>query len=171
MKIKIFNNEQYKRDVYIFFIIVIILGILISIGMHSPGSNTETSFCKPNSVQSGSYTAQLSIPKSANYAVWIHLETPIQIDFNTSPDNYNPLYFGVDNNYCYMVGGEQYIPQNTWTWVNSLNNNSASSLRVYLTKGTHTFQITGLYISIDQVRFIRNNCVPINTGQNCPVLN
>ncbi len=164
----IFKNKLFQQDVLIFTLLVIIIGSLIFISFRNTNQIQVSNYCKPTGIQSGTIIVKINVTNTANYKVWLNVESPMQINFNDLPDIYNPLLVGIDNNTCYKVGNGQIIPLNSWVWINGLNNNSGENFSVSLKKGIHTFTISGVYISIDQIKLIKDSCIPVLSGSNCP---
>jgi hypothetical protein len=166
-----FRNQLINRDL-IFVGLLIVVGsvILLTVGKES-SINYSTKYCRPTGIQSGSDSFSLYAPTSANYLVWLHLEVPMQINFNDLPGVYNPLLVAVDNQQCYMVGNNQTLALNTWAWTDQLNANPLRRFRVQLSKGIHTFAVTGVYSSIDRLELVIGNCIPAGDGSNCASLN
>ncbi len=156
---RILNSKLIKHDLFIFTVLVVILGGLVLIGFQNTSSENESNFCRPYQAQSGTNTVSVNVPNSGDYYIWINVESPIQISFYTLPDTYNPLLVGVDGNTCLKIGQGSNIALNTWTWV--------SSSKIALNKGDHIFTISGTTISYNQIKLIDSNCVPINDGTNC----
>lgn len=146
-------------------VLLIILIFIVFLSIKQP-TTAITSYCKPNGISNGTDRINIYVSRASSYVVWIHLESPIQINFNDLPGEYNPLLVSVDGKSCYRVGGQPMI-LNTWTWINYLNNGPNSIFRINLSKGTHTISITGSYVSIDRVELVNGSCVPINEGSNC----
>lgn len=162
-----FRNRLLDRDA-IFLLLLVVIGaiVLLTFGRQAPFTSAS-SFCKPVGINYGTDTFDIYAPENGSYLVWLHVETPMQIDFNDLPDVYNPLLVAVDNKQCYTVGKNSVLPLNYWAWVDQLNTQPLQRFRVNLTRGLHAFTVTGSYISIDRVELIRNTCEPVQNGSNC----
>lgn len=161
------KKEYIKEEAINIVVLLVLAGVVVFAGLVNPKSNSLSNFCKPSGITNGTDTFSLHVSRTSNYRFWIHLETPIQISFNDLPGTYNPLLVAVDNKACYMVGGNQDIVLNTWTWINDVHSNSNEPFNIRLGRGNHVFSITASYMSIDRVELVSGSCVPINMGTNC----
>jgi hypothetical protein len=104
-----------------------------------------------------------SIPTSGTYTIWSRLMTATASN--------NSYYLQVDCGAPISVGGST-LPVNTWTWVNYRDANTSSDVRVSLSAGSHTFNLTGQdpSVMIDRVVFTTDtSCIPSGTGDNCAI--
>jgi hypothetical protein len=164
----ILKNNIFTRDILLVCVLLIVTIVAAFNSFKQPNTSHLSNYCKPPSITNGTDTIKAYISQPASYVVWVHLETPMQIDFNNDlPGVYNPLLVAVDNSNCYEVGGSETVALNTWTWINYLNTNPAKTFKINLNSGVHIFSITGSYASIDRLELLSNNCTPINNGSNC----
>jgi len=152
-------------------ITIILLVILTAVLIYNHYNNTTakiSDICSSQASSYGSDTLSVSVPKTNNYIVWIHLVSPLKISYVNLVGTYNPLFVIIDGNKpCYKVGGSPNMPINTWIWVNYLNNNPSQLFRVSLTKGNHHLIIVGRYASVDKIEVLKQNCTPTKNVSSC----
>ncbi len=75
------------------------------------------------------------------------------------------------NTNCYVVGDNDTIPANTWTWVDYQNGNASSKIDVnFTTTGNHNIKLIGREdgVKVDRVIAVTDtSCTPTGTGDNC----
>lgn len=166
---KIFKHIYLNRDLIIIVILVVVTGVIIFNNAANLKTSSPSNYCQPYGVSGGSTAIKMYVSKSTNYEVWVHLESPVQINFNNNlPGTYNPLLIAVDNKNCYQAGANRVLNLNTWSWISYSNSTNPKLSRIYLAKGGHILTITSLFTSIDRVELLNSDCTPVADGSNCP---
>ncbi len=146
---------------------IIILILLITFILFVPGFTKAQTACPTLSGTEPSVVNSINIDTQADYVIWSRISSP-----NTSNNSY---YLQVDNNNCAMlVGDDDSMASNTWSWINySKNATTTNILKINLTVGSHTIKLIQREpgLKIDKIIFTSNpTCIPTGNGStftNC----
>lgn len=155
MKQKIYTNTN---------MFVIIASIFLAIALVLVyTSKSEAAACTAPTVDRGTVSSTVSIPTSGTYAVWSRI-----MPGTASTDN--SYLLEIDGTTCYVVGDNNAIPVNSWTWVDYQNGTTTTKTQLSLTAGNHTIKMIGREdaVKLDRVIFTSDlACVPTGMGDNC----
>jgi lysophospholipase L1-like esterase len=124
---------------------------------------TQAAACAAPAQDFGSATATISISQSGSYRIWSRIMTG-----TAATDNSYSLE--IDGTNCYVVGDNDTMPSNTWTWIDYQGGSTTTKLDVNLTAGTHTFKMIGRESAVKIDRIITasdTSCTPTSFGDNC----
>ena len=111
----------------------------------------------------GSFTAQVTVPNTASYRLWVRLKSPIAAN--------DAVQAQVDADTPIRLGDAPVTP-NAWTWIDYKNGDTASKSDLSLTTGLHTIKITGIEsgVKVDRVMVAAAGCIPSGLGDNCATI-
>ncbi|HMH30885.1 MAG TPA: fibronectin type III domain-containing protein, partial [Methylomirabilota bacterium] len=139
-----------------------VLALVLGGNLVASNNKVSADSCTPPATTYGTATMTVTIPSTDTYNIWVRMLSP--------SSSANSILLNIDNSSCYNVGGNASIPANAWTWVNYSGGNTATTMRLGLSQGTHTFTLTGTQagVGIDRIEALSdNNCTPTGVGDNC----
>ena len=113
----------------------------------------------------GKATQTVVANSAGTYRVWSRIDSP--------SSDANSYYLQIDNGCPIVVGDSAQTPVNNWTWINYQNADTASTIDVSLTAGSHTFTYVGREtgVVVDKILALADTaCVPTGTGDNCAIV-
>jgi hypothetical protein len=142
-------------------IFTIAVMVLASVLVWVPGQAEAA--CSALPTDKGTVSGTVSVSTAGTYRVWSRVMAT-----NTTDNTY---LLQVDQTYCNVsVGGGSAIPANTWTWVNYQGGNTASTIDMTLSAGSHSILMAGYSpdLMVDRILFVTDtSCIPTGTGDNC----
>lgn len=111
----------------------------------------------------GTITANVSIPATGNYKVWVRMNAPDTTN--------NAIQVQVDNGVTTKIG-DGGIPASAWTWVDWKNGDINNKTTLALSAGIRSIKLTGIEpnVKVDRILITDENCVPSGTGDNCTTI-
>jgi len=129
---------------------------------------SSTQICSLQPTQSeknmGTFIVPFNVTTSGNYVVWTRMMAgPVA--------GANSFYLKIDNTCPELFGNSLSIPNNSWAWISTKNNQFNSPYTTYLTQGDHFFTIIGKEpgVKIDRLLFTNENtpCTPVGKNDMC----
>ncbi len=144
--------------------ITLLISLLMMSSLFANIPIVHAAACATPATDYGSASTTISVPSTATYRVWSRIMTG-----TAATDNSYSLE--VDGNSCYVVGNNNAIAANTWTWVDYQNGVTTSKIDlVNLTAGNHTIKMVGTEDGVKLDRIILTadlTCLPSGTGDLC----
>ncbi|MDQ3065503.1 MAG: hypothetical protein M3Q36_04520 [bacterium] len=152
----ILENKNLIISVSFIFLAISIVGY-----MHV---QTSSAACKTMPSDKGTVTGSFDITKAGSYRVWVRMRAPDATN--------NSLALQLDDGVlCNVNVGDSDLSENTWTWVDWKDGDSANKIDVTLDAGTHSYKLAGREenVRVDDIILIADGaCVPSGIdGSNC----
>ncbi|MGB4759462.1 MAG: Ig-like domain-containing protein [Candidatus Saccharimonadales bacterium] len=144
---------------------ILVASVLVLAGLSVTNvvSRHASAACSALPTDRGTVTATVNIQTAGTYRVWSRIK---------APDSTNNSYLmQIDDTTCnVVVGDNNSITANTWTWVDYQSGTTSSKTNVTLTAGNHVFKLAGREdnVQLDRVVLTQDmSCVPTGNGNNC----
>lgn len=113
----------------------------------------------PSGAASVTLTANVNTP--GQYKIWSRVQS--------QGSSANSFFMQVDNKCPVVVGDNNNIPTNAWSWIDYANGNVSTKIIYSLTAGTHTFKLFNREngMRVDSLLVTDLGCVPTGLGGAC----